>query len=290
MDASHLARLPAELRNQIYDLTTNGLVNQTHRYIVFEHYSQSNTTALVPNRKVDSGIALSRTCKQLREECGARLYSNSIVYVTVYQGPEEEAKINYVRIMRKIVSRIGLDNVFLCRDMELRIATKAVLSSISSSEQAIAPAIKQLYPWSTRSRIPLRIRLGYQLPLLELLDLGHSCDTVLEELALDSDSQQENIAVALWLPRVCEGVRASEARKLAIAKKSTAGIKWMVGSEKGCKALSKAESKAVVGHQTGGDGAVNGSAPRSISNSGEAAQATRLALWLATCKWVLGSW
>ncbi|KAK3666221.1 hypothetical protein LTR22_002885 [Elasticomyces elasticus] len=260
----------------------------------------------MPNRNTDSGLALSRTCKQLREECGTRLYSNCIIYTTVFQGSKEETKIkfirkeetkiNYIRIMRKIVSIIGLDNVLLCRGMELRIATKRDYSSITSNEQAIAPAITQLYPWSSRTRIPLRIRLGPQLPLLELLDLTHSCDTVVEEveqLPRTDYHQQEDFAVALWLPRVCEDVRAAEARKWATAKKATALIEWMVGSDKGCMVESKAENKALIGRQVGGDeavvGKVSGSmAPRisekGTSNGGKVAEPSRLALWFAMCK------
>ncbi|KAK5743993.1 hypothetical protein LTR17_002331 [Elasticomyces elasticus] len=311
MDASHLARLPGELRNQIYDLTINGLVNQTYSCIVFEHYNESDTTATMPNRNTDSGLALSRTCKQLREECGTRLYSNCIIYITVFQGSKEEtkinfirkeeAKINYIRIMRKIVSIIGLDNVLLCRGMELRIATKRDYSSITSNEQAIAPAITQLYPWSSRTRIPLRIRLGCQLPLLELLDLTHSCDTVVEEveqLPRTDYHQQEDFAVALWLPRVCEDVRAAEATKWATAKKATALVEWMVGSEKGCKVENKVESKAVIRCKVGGDEAVDGRVSGSMApgvsketnNGGEVAEPSTLPLWFAMCKWALGSW
>ncbi|KAK4890102.1 hypothetical protein LTR27_011208 [Elasticomyces elasticus] len=207
----------------------------------------------MPNRNTDSGLALSRTCKQLREECGTRLYSKCIIYITVFQGSKEEAKINYIRIKEEA----KIDYIRIMRKI---------------------------------------------LPLLELLDLSHSCDTVIEEveqLPRTDYHQQEDFAVALWLPRVCEGVRAAEARKWATGKKATALVEWMVGSVKGCKVESKAENKAVISRKVGGDEAVDGKVPGSMAsrvskkrtiNGGEVAEPSSLALWFAMCKWALESW
>ncbi|TKA56325.1 hypothetical protein B0A55_11676 [Friedmanniomyces simplex] len=170
MDSSPLSRLPAELRNRIYELTfTNAPIE-----LQWIFYRSGFHVRRPFDRRL--GLALTATCKQIHEECGQRMfYAHNDFLITCNPGNRVDA-MDYALVMRTFVHAVGLGNALAAR--------RLILAKHSSTFMRLfAPAIEQLFPLCRETKLPLKIRLsGMISELVDMHNLRRTGNLVADEL------------------------------------------------------------------------------------------------------------
>ncbi|KAK5713603.1 hypothetical protein LTR15_011303 [Elasticomyces elasticus] len=178
-----LLRLPAELRNSIYEFTLShdGPIN-----VRWYPSSDSLSVADHPDKSVSVGLSLLKhslhaTCKTVCEESsGVFLPANDfrIIIQTISDGNDQHV----LRVSQLFISAIGgLENAHSARSLTALI-TSATRSAAAS---ATVSAIPHLHMWCTRPTNSLRLQLVVSPHLrttLNMSDLRTSCTAIVREM------------------------------------------------------------------------------------------------------------
>ncbi|KAK1824779.1 hypothetical protein LTR12_000836 [Friedmanniomyces endolithicus] len=150
MDPSPLLELAAELRNRIYELTfTNPPIELTWT----TDYPSVPRAEPHTNRRL--GLALTATCKQIKQECGRGMfYANNDFVISCRLGNSGYSMddTGYADVIRRFIATIGFGNALMARTLSL--------SQARIDARLFRPAIEQLYPLCRAIKLLLKIWLN----------------------------------------------------------------------------------------------------------------------------------
>ncbi|KAK1825160.1 hypothetical protein LTR12_000449 [Friedmanniomyces endolithicus] len=118
MESSPLLKLPPELRNYIYELTfTNPPIELTWT----THDGSVPRPEPHSNRRL--GLALTATCKQVKQECGRMLYADNDFVISCRLGKSGYSKYDtgYADIVRRFIATVGFGNALAVRTLTLTL-------------------------------------------------------------------------------------------------------------------------------------------------------------------------
>ncbi|KAK1058127.1 hypothetical protein LTR74_013656 [Friedmanniomyces endolithicus] len=163
MESSPLLKLPPELRNYIYELTfTNPPIELTWT----THDGSVPRPEPHSNRRL--GLALTATCKQVKQECGRMLYADNDFVISCRLGKSGYSKYDtgYADIVRRFIATVGFGNALAVRTLTL------TLTQARMDMRQFGPVIEQLYPLCRTIQLPLTVLLNRPLTLhIEMLQL-----------------------------------------------------------------------------------------------------------------------
>ncbi|KAK5674747.1 hypothetical protein LTS10_012483 [Elasticomyces elasticus] len=177
-----LLRLPAELRNQIYELTFShdGPID-----VCWQPSCDSLAVADHPDKSVGVGLSLLKhslhaTCKTIREESSGMFFPANDFRLTIPTISSRNDQ-HILRVSRLFVSALGgLERAKTARSLTVLItcATRSVVANATVS------AVPHLHLWCVRPTIDLRLQLvvsPYLSTTLDMSDPRTSCTAIVRE-------------------------------------------------------------------------------------------------------------
>ena len=136
MDASPLGRLPAELRNRIYELV---LIFPT--FIEIEPSSQHAERPKAPELlgSNPNTFALVKTCKQVHSESSAIIYADNTFDFSDWEQPSQS-----LRCFNDFIHEIGLTNTAALRAIEFGVNARKINCNREDQPETIAENIKRM--------------------------------------------------------------------------------------------------------------------------------------------------
>ncbi|KAK1064650.1 hypothetical protein LTR74_008502 [Friedmanniomyces endolithicus] len=173
MEPSPLLELAAELRNRIFELAfTNPPIELTWT----TYYDSVPRPVPHTNRRL--GLALTATCKQIKEECGRGMfYANNDFIILCHFGNSGYSRddTGYADVIRRFIATIGFGNALTARTLSI--------SQARIDARLFRPAIEQLYPLCRAIKLPLKIWLNRRSSLeIDMLQLRRTGDSVADRL------------------------------------------------------------------------------------------------------------
>ncbi|KAI8934316.1 hypothetical protein NX059_009054 [Plenodomus lindquistii] len=135
---SPLLRLPAELRNKIYEQYFAGLVYRVHQ----THMSKCNLSVMVPTSHIQDPVALLLTCRQTNFEASTMLYA--VPTFSFRRFGVDPSMIGYV-LEEKICSRVT------SMEIDRRTARYMIYQSALLRERYVDmfPTLKEVYVYGS---------------------------------------------------------------------------------------------------------------------------------------------
>ncbi|KAK0257790.1 hypothetical protein B0A54_10835 [Friedmanniomyces endolithicus] len=204
MEPSPSVELAPELRNRIYELAfTNPPIELT--WIT----DYPSVPRAVPHSNRRLGLALTATCKQIKDECGRGMfYANNDFVVSYRSGTSgyQENDTRYADVIRRFVATIGFDNALAARTLSLK--------QTRIHNRLFEPAIEQLYPLCRAIRLPLKIWLNRSGSLeIDMLQLLRTGDLVADRLDIRPMSRNQGpIPQGTLLREACRRALLEERR------------------------------------------------------------------------------
>ncbi|KAK0282264.1 hypothetical protein LTR35_000671 [Friedmanniomyces endolithicus] len=173
MEPSPLVELAPELRNRIYELAfTNPPIELTWT----TYYDSVPRPVPHTNRRL--GLALTATCKQIKEECGRGMFfanNDFIIFCRPGNSGYSRDDTRYADVIRSFIATIGFGNALAARTLSL--------SQARIDTSLFRPAIEQLHPLCRAIRLPLKIWLSGRSSLeIDMVRLRRTGDSVADRL------------------------------------------------------------------------------------------------------------
>ncbi|KAK0346189.1 hypothetical protein LTR91_020121 [Friedmanniomyces endolithicus] len=204
MDPSPLLELAAELRNRIYELTF------TNPPIEFKWTIHDGSVPyLEPHSNRRLGLALTATCKQIKQECGRGMfYANNdfIMLCHWIDAGYQRTPTGYADVIRRFIATIGFGNALAARTLFLSLARM--------DWRHFVPAIQQLHPLCEAIKLPLKVAQSWNSPLqIDMLQLHDTGNLVADTLDTRPwSSNQRPAPRGTLLREVCQRAVSEERR------------------------------------------------------------------------------